>query len=109
MGAEGPCEWRADGLADRVHLIPAQRLRADGLGDHVWDQRVWVFGCRGHHHRFDHGFIHLAFGDLPRSLFHFAHEFAYVLVNGEDAGVFDWRRLHESQRSSPELAEAGAW
>jgi hypothetical protein len=52
----GPC----DGKLRKCHLIPAQLLRREGLGQFTWTEAVWVWGCGGivgiggHHGQFDH-------------------------------------------------------
>lgn len=77
LGFSG-CEHRADGQPDRAHLIPAQRVRHAGL--EVWDDRLWVYGCRKHHHQFDHGFITLGSAQYPAGLREWAtaHHFFYA-------------------------------
>lgn len=68
------CEYRADGLPDRAHLIPAQRLRHNKLTPQVWDSRVYVLACRRHHHLFDNGFLKLTRDQLPHSVIEFAEQ-----------------------------------
>ena len=52
----GPC----DGQLVRVHLVPRQLLRREGLKRYVNDERLWVWGCGGpvgiggHHGMLDH-------------------------------------------------------
>lgn len=60
------CEYRADGRADRAHLVPKQRLRQAGVS-HVWDYRWWTYACRKHHHQLDNGFLKLHEQQYPRS------------------------------------------
>jgi hypothetical protein len=38
-----------DGRTDRVHLIPQQLLRREGHFDEIWNEALWVPGCRKHH------------------------------------------------------------
>jgi len=71
----GDCDFRADGRPDRMHLIPAQRLRKAGLKrKEVQDDRVIRHGCRKHHHQFDNGFIKVTRDEIPRDTEEFAAE-----------------------------------
>lgn len=51
----GPC----DGKLRKCHLIPAQTIKREVGKAHVWDPRVWVWGCggpmgiSGHHGQLD--------------------------------------------------------
>jgi hypothetical protein len=61
-----------EGRLDRAHLIPAQRLRRNGLDPS--DERTWVRACRHHHHQFDHRFIRLPRERLPSEIEEYAAE-----------------------------------
>lgn len=78
--SDTPCMYRADGLPDRAHLIPAQRLRLAGLGEMeiVWDPRAWVLACRRHHHSLDNGFITLELADYPEDFISYATEHGLI-------------------------------
>jgi hypothetical protein len=81
--APTPCEWRADGLPDRAHLIPKTRLRSAGLTEkQVWDRRSYELSCRKHHHAFDNGFLELSYHDYPWSLRSFARDYGFFYVQG---------------------------
>lgn len=75
-----PCMYRPDGLPDRAHLIPKQRLRIAGIDD-VWDNRAWVLSCRRHHHLFDQGYLPLSIADYPPEFIDFATEHGLHFVS----------------------------
>jgi hypothetical protein len=98
-----PCDFRADGLPDRCHLIPKQRLkeayRRRKLPEHVViararDPRVLVLGCRKHHHLFDFAKkIRLKEEDYPERLHDYAQEYGWF-YNGPAEG---WRAEHREE------------
>lgn len=47
--ATDPCAGRLE----KAHILPKQLLRREDLGEHLWDEAVWVPGCRHHHFQFD--------------------------------------------------------
>jgi hypothetical protein len=47
--SDKPCAGRMD----RAHLIERQRLKKEGLGEHVLDEATWRPACRLHHFSFD--------------------------------------------------------
>jgi hypothetical protein len=75
-----------------MHLIPKQRLRDAGVPeDAIWDPRVWRWGCRGHHHAFDHGFVRLEELDYPDSVRDYAAEHGFAWFGVRDG----WRKVEE--------------
>jgi hypothetical protein len=51
----------------KCHLINKQKLklRFGVTGDALWDERLWVWGCWGHHQSFDNLFLPVPFDALP--------------------------------------------
>lgn len=81
------CEFRADGRPDRMHLIPAQRLRKAGLKrKQVQDDRFIRLGCRKHHHQFDQGFISITRDEVPRETEEAAAEYGVTWSLDRDYG-----------------------
>jgi hypothetical protein len=81
------CEFRADGRPDRMHLIPAQRLRKAGLKrKQVQDARLIRPGCRKHHHQFDNGFIRLERVEIPQETEEAAAEYGVEWSLDRDYG-----------------------
>jgi hypothetical protein len=74
LGWEGTCQWRPDGQPDRCHLIRRQRLERDRPEVDPWDERVWVYGCRHHHHLLDHGFRRLRPEQYPPAFLAFVQD-----------------------------------
>ena len=70
----GPCRFRADGLPDRVHLIPKRRLKRERPNIDPWDDRTWVLGCRHHHHLLDNGFRRLSLSQHPPAFLAFVQD-----------------------------------
>jgi hypothetical protein len=75
------CEYRADGQPDRAHLIPAQRLRREGLAHLAWDRRCWVPSCRRHHHLYDTKTLRLTREQYPPELRAFAEAIGFEFVD----------------------------
>jgi hypothetical protein len=77
----GPC----DGRLRMCHLIPAQLIRREVGRNHVWDDRVWVWGCGGptgiggHHGRLDYSrTLKIPRHRLPADVLDFADEFGLM-------------------------------
>lgn len=62
---------------DKAHLIPKQVIKRECGKDSpaVWDPRVWVLGCRNHHHLFDARRFLVLRSDLPPVLTEYSHEY----------------------------------
>ncbi len=70
-----PCLFRADGQADKCHLIDQQRLKQHGLAHLCDDPRSWVYGCRYHHGQLDlTKKIRLTREQHPQAFLEFAEE-----------------------------------
>jgi hypothetical protein len=56
--SEKPCYVDWLGMM-QCHLFSKSVLKQDGIVDQerVWDERIWRWGCAGHHHSFDAGFL----------------------------------------------------
>lgn len=81
------CELRPDGKFDRMHLIPAQRLRKAGLSKkEAQDERFIRLGCRKHHHQFDQGFIKVERVEIPRETEEAAEEYGVAWSLDRDYG-----------------------
>lgn len=73
----GPC----DGRLRQCHLIPAQLIKREVGRAHVWDDRVWVWGCggpmgnAGHHGMLDYSrTLRIPRDRLPMDVLDFADE-----------------------------------
>lgn len=83
----GPCELRPDGKFDRMHLIPAQRLRRAGLTKtQAQDPRFIRPGCRKHHHQFDQKRIRVQRVEIPRETEEAAEEYGVSWSLDRDYG-----------------------
>jgi hypothetical protein len=109
-----PCDFRSDGLPDRCHLIPAQRLRrvykTRGLPPAIvhartHDPRVLVLGCRRCHHAFDFSKkIRLNEEDFPDRLLDYAQEFGWY-YNGPAEG---WRAEYREEEDEGSEGQGSA-
>ena len=69
-------ETACDGPTDRCHLLPKGFLKREVGKDPeiIWDERVWVPGCRRHHADFDNFVFRIPREALPSALEAFAVE-----------------------------------
>ena len=81
-----PCEYRADGMPDRAHLIPQQRLKAAGIDGffELWNPALWVDACRRHHHLFDNKTIRLCLDGYPKTFQKWAKENGWFFSGERD-------------------------
>lgn len=77
--SDRPC----DGQLVRVHLIPRQLLKREGLARFIYDERTWVPGCGGptgiggHHGMLDHSrTLRIPREALPAAVEHVAADLA---------------------------------
>lgn len=80
--AELPGAGECDGKLRKCHLIPAQTIKREVGKAHVWDPRVWVWGCggpmgcSGHHGMLDYSrTLRVPRAMLPPAVEAFAAEF----------------------------------
>lgn len=95
MGFTG-CEYREDGLPDRAHWVPQNRIKqalrsrgldATDIGLALWDSRVWDWVCRKHHHLADHKVIRLASDQYPDGVKEWAAEHGFYFVDSRTGWV----------------------
>jgi hypothetical protein len=98
LGYEG-CQYRADGLLDRAHFVPQQRIRqvlqrrgstAEDIATATWDKRTWSYACRAHHHLFDQKRIRLEAEQYPLDMHTWAQEYQFEFRGPRDG----WVGLH---------------
>jgi hypothetical protein len=90
----GPCRLRFDGRLDRCHLIEKQRLRQAGI-ENLWDERLWVPGCRHHHGLFDRKLRPLSLADYPPKLLAFAEAEGFAFVDERTGWVKNFDKQRE--------------
>lgn len=81
----GDCQ----GISQRAHWVPKQRLRKELDENEVWDKRCWTLMCAAHHHRFDKGFLRLRLEDYPAVFLEYAADHGLFWAGERDGWRFE--------------------